>query len=253
MTRHRFFVDGPLEQAAMGNLDEGRSRQVTSVLRLGKDDRIVVFDGSGLEAEAVITGSSRRGVDFLVESISRPVREPSVRVTMGLALLKGDRFEGALQKLTEIGVREVVPLTAERCVVSFRDARDWEKRASRYRRIIVEALEQSERVVDVQLAPPTSVQDFLERQETIALVERGHGAPLARVQMHDDVAIATGPEGGWSEREHDLIGRYARSASLGALILRADTAAIVSAATIIQQSYRSSDFTAQQGDEQRGS
>jgi 16S rRNA (uracil1498-N3)-methyltransferase len=126
-------------------------------------------------------------------------------------------------------------------VVSFPDARDWEKRAIRYERIIVEALEQSERVTTVDLTQPTSIQDFLSQHTVIVLVERGQHASIASAPLEPEMTLAIGPEGGWSEQEIDLIGDRATTASLGPLIMRAETAAIVSAGTLMQRSYASSE------------
>lgn len=241
MTLHRFFTDEPLVAGSTGRLSEQQSRQIASVLRMRVGDRLMLFDGSGVEADAVITTMTKRAVEFEVRGVARPEREPALDLTVGLALLRGDRFELAVQKLTEVGVRRIVPLTAERCVVSFPDARDWEKRATRYRRIIVEALEQSERVLDVELTEPTTLGAFLERQSTLALVERGDHPTVAAVPIDPVMAVAFGPEGGWSPAELDLIDQHATTASLGRLILRAETAAIVTAGTLIQRSYLTND------------
>lgn len=194
-----------------------------------------------MEVEAVLTAVNRSDVQFEIGALSYPSREPDLTLTVGLSLLRGDRFEVAIQKLTEIGVRRIVPLAAQRCVVSFPDARDWEKRAIRYERIIVEALEQSERVTTVDLTQPTSIQDFLSQHTVIVLVERGQHASIASAPLEPEMTLAIGPEGGWSEQEIDLIGDRATTASLGPLIMRAETAAIVSAGTLMQRSYASSE------------
>ena len=254
MTRHRFFVASKVRPAATGELDEVRSRQVSNVLRLKPGDEIVVFDGSGAEGFARLTSVSKSTATFRIDTVSSPDREPPIDLTVGLALLRGDRFEIALQKLTEIGVRKIVPLEADRCVVSFRDARDWDKRAARYQRIIVEAMEQSERVTATELTPPATVDAFLSAQPTIGLVEREAGQCLADISLTSgSLAIAVGPEGGWSDREFNRITDRAERASLGGLILRAETAAIVAAGAIVQQQYSSQHDKRKQGETQRGS
>jgi 16S rRNA (uracil1498-N3)-methyltransferase len=237
VTRHRFYVQGPLVAGASGHLSESQSRQVQSVLRVRTGDSIVVFDGSGVEADSVLTEVNRSAVVFETGDIRQPQREPAIALTVGLALLRGDRFELAVQKLTEIGVRRIVPLAADRCVVTFRDARDWDRRAERLRRISIEAMEQSERVTEVALDRPVALDAFLERQPVVALRERANAPFLSSLRLHDQLAIAVGPEGGWSERESGLIDRYATSASLGHLVLRAETAAIVAAGIIIHHAY----------------
>jgi 16S rRNA (uracil1498-N3)-methyltransferase len=236
VAQHRFFVPDPLATGSCGHLNENQSRQVYSVLRLRAGDSIVVFDGSGIEATSELTEVGKRAASFRVSSICRPQREPEIHLTVGLALLRGDRFELAVQKLTEIGVRRIVPLEADRCVVTFRDARDWDRRAERLQRIIIEAMEQSERVTAVALDRPQSLRAFLESQPVVVLRERDDSPNLNSLPLHDRIAIAIGPEGGWSESESGLIDNLATSASLGQLVLRAETAAIVAAGVITQRS-----------------
>lgn len=239
MAYQRFLVQQGLTTRPRGVLEERQARQVLSVLRLRPGDRIVVFDGTGAEAEAELSRVSRRDVEYVVGDVYHPLREPSLHLTVGLSLLRGDRFEVAAQKLTELGVRQIVPLAAERCVVSFPDARDWNNRALRYERIIGEALEQSERVNTVALAAPVGVEEFLTNRPVVTLVERGEHESIITVPLVDHMAIAIGPEGGWSERERELIDCCSTTVSLGRLILRSETAAIVSAGALIQRSIAS--------------
>jgi 16S rRNA (uracil1498-N3)-methyltransferase len=234
----RFYVSDDLQPGSSGTLDAIQSKQVRSVLRLQPGYLMTLFNGTGVEATVRITSMSRDGITFDIEATETPDREPPIRLTVGLALLKGDRFEVALQKLTELGVTRIVPLLTERSVVSFDDARDWQKRADRYARICREAAEQSERVRLPELAEPVKLAGFLSQQPAIVLLERAASAPIGSIVPDSEMAIAIGPEGGWSEREQAVIGEQAAgTASLGRLILRAETAAIVAAGTLIQRSW----------------
>lgn len=238
MATPRFYVPDALAPGCEGVLDAGQSRQARSVLRLSAGDLLTLFNGTGIEATARVVTPAKSGVPFIVESVDSPEREPPVSLTVGLAVLKGDRFEVALQKLTELGVSRIVPLLTERSVVSFDDARGWLKRAERYARISREAAEQSERVILPEIAKPTALAEFLHQQPVIVLLERAASVPIGDITPGEAAAIAVGPEGGWSEREQQLIAETAAgTASLGRLILRAETAAIVAAGTLIQRSW----------------
>lgn len=234
MALHRFFVETPLEVGGNLALSPEQARQVWSVLRLREGNEVVLFDGSGSEAIAKLSSIDKSGVELEVVETSRPNREPALAVTVGLALLRGERFEIALQKLTELGVRRIVPLAADHCVVTYRTAGEWDKKAVRFRRIIIEAMEQSERVTATVLDSPISLDDFLNQFKATVLSERTDAVPLARHHFETEAVLAIGPEGGWSARERELISVHAVEASLGGLILRAETAAIVAAATVIQ-------------------
>lgn len=208
------------------------------MLRLSRGSALTLFNGTGIEASARVLTADHAGVAYHVESAACPNREPPVQLTVGLATLKGDRFEVALQKLTELGVARIVPLLTERSVVSFDDARGWLKRAERYLRIAREAAEQSERVTLPEIAEPTAFAEFLLQQPAMVLLERADSAPFGEIAPGVAAAIAVGPEGGWSEYEQAQIAREAAgTASLGHLILRAETAAIVAAGTLIQRAW----------------
>jgi 16S rRNA (uracil1498-N3)-methyltransferase len=232
---YRLYVDADLQPGATGRLGRDQERQVRTVLRLRSGDPLTLFNGTGDEATAQLAD----GRQFDVQRVSWPQREPSLRLTVGLAHLRGDRFEIAVQKLTEIGVGRIVPLRAERSVVSFPDARAWQKRRVRLSRIAQEAAEQSERVTLPEIADPVTVTQFLEREQDIAaLVERADGMSLAVLPPFESLTLMVGPEGGWSDAETQAIAASADYAvSLGSLILRAETAAIVAAGALIQRSW----------------
>jgi 16S rRNA (uracil1498-N3)-methyltransferase len=240
MTTPRFFVPDPLHPGAEGTLSTAQSRQVSQVLRLKSEDRVALFDGTGVEADASISGLSGGIASFTVLGVDRPDRSPPVDLTVGLAALRGDRFEVAVQKLTELGVKRIVPLSTDRSVISFNDARAWARRLERLQRIVIEAAEQCERVTLPEVAEPATLAEFLIQQPVIALVERTRSSMLLDIESGASAAIAIGPEGGWSPGEIAAIERDAHAAaSMGRLILRAETAAIVAAGTIIQKAWQS--------------
>lgn len=226
-----------MAQGALVELPVDQARQLRTVLRLRPGAGITLFDGSGAEASATLTRVEASSAACEIGCITWPQREPSLKLSVALALLKPSAFELAVQKLTELGVARIVPLTAERAVVSYRDARDWERRAVRLERIVREAAEQSERVTLPELVAPIGLPELLEMQPVIVLVERSAAAPsLAAIVTPNGAAVAIGPEGGWSPTERALLAEHGTSlASLGSLILRAETAAIVAAAIVLNQ------------------
>jgi 16S rRNA (uracil1498-N3)-methyltransferase len=238
MASPRFFVDTELSPGVIGTLDIDQSRQARSVLRLGAGSALVVCNGTGIEAAARIVIPVATSMSFEVLAVARPNREPPAQLTVGLAFLKGDKFEIAVQKLTELGVAAIVPLLTERSVISFDDARGWTKRLERYRRIAREAAEQSERVTLPEIASPVPLMAFLANRPVTVLLERAQSVSITEISPDGATALAIGPEGGWSLSERTLIEQHAlRTASLGPLILRAETAAIVAAAALIQRAW----------------
>jgi 16S rRNA (uracil1498-N3)-methyltransferase len=238
VTAPRFFVDTALSPGAEGTLTPEQSRKVRSVLRLSAGSRLLLCDGTGKEAVARVVSLHGTSVVWHADEVEEPDREPPLDLTVGLALLRGERFDLAVQKLTELGVRRIVPLRADRCVVSLEVARAIQTRVDRYRRIGREAAEQAERVTLPVIDLPQTLDTFLSDWPVTVLVERTDASPLSQLQVGEAFALAIGPEGGWSDRELTRIAANAHgTASLGRLILRAETAAIVAAGALVQQSW----------------
>jgi 16S rRNA (uracil1498-N3)-methyltransferase len=229
---HRFRVHGPISRGIRVELSENQRRQIRKVLRLVSDDRIIVFDGKGMESVARLELSGRSEVAAEVVEEPYPGTVPGVPVIhLFLALIKGDRFDLAVQKATELGVSSITPIVTTRSVVRLSADRA-RSRLERWRTIAVEALEQSGRADDIEIREPLSFVEALEEVSDGARLIAWEGERdrvLARVldESMASVALFVGPEGGFTEEEVALaIARGVQPVSLGPLILRAETAAI---------------------------
>src|SRR5438309_3824993 len=162
----------------------------------------------------------------------------TANISLLLAIFKFDRMEWAIEKCGELGVARIIPLIARRTDPHL--VRAAEKRVERWRRLGQQASEQSRRMAVIIVNEPLKVKDAasLSAPTRIVLAESEHQVMLKDALQHspsDELLLAVGPEGGWTE---DEIGIFSRagwiSASLGSTILRAETAAI--AATAIAMS-----------------
>lgn len=166
-----------------------------------------------------------------------PANEPKLRVTLLLSVVKFDSFEWAIEKATELGVTSIVPIAAERSEKGLLAAAA--KRSERWRKLILEAAQQSRRVRLPVLEPVArSESAFLIGKQGLGifLSERADAPPL-RQALKDataaDVALAIGPEGGWTDVEVEMARSAGfHSASLGHLILRAETAVVAALASL---------------------
>ena len=175
---------------------------------------------------------------------------PAVPVTLALAIFKFDRMEWAIEKCTELGVARIVPFAARRTDAHL--AASAAKRVERWRRIAREASEQARRVAPPEVADPVKLREVLalagkqrivlsEAERAVSLRELcGVGAPSAgsgQAPARDVSLILTiGPEGGWTNEELQAFTQAGwKSASLGATILRAETAAIAALAVIMAE------------------
>ncbi len=166
-----------------------------------------------------------------------PAVHPSIHLTLLLAVVKFDAFEWAIEKATELGVSRIVPLAAERSEKALLAAAA--KRTDRWKKILLEASQQSRRVrvpVLDGLAKPEIA--FASRKDglRVMLSERASASPLRKILQGQRTAIAVlaiGPEGGWTDEEFGAASRYGFSqASLGRLILRTETAVIAALASL---------------------
>jgi 16S rRNA (uracil1498-N3)-methyltransferase len=171
----------------------------------------------------------------LVEEL--PVFHPSVDVKLLLAVVKFDAFEWALEKATELGVSTIVPLAAERSEKALLTAAA--KRAERWKKILLEASQQSRRVRVPRLQNLRLIDDALSDDTDgarLCLSERPEAPSLKRVISDvkaQSATLAIGPEGGWTDRELEVARQNGfREVSLGRLILRTETAVIAALASL---------------------
>ncbi|MDQ1404877.1 MAG: rRNA (uracil1498-N3)-methyltransferase [Acidobacteriaceae bacterium] len=231
--RRRFFVEKFEGQRALVSGD--RARHLGVVLRAQAGQLYELSDG-----ERVCLGRiekvARDMVEFaLLEEL--PANEPTFHVTLLLSVLKFDAFQWAIEKATELGVTEIVPLAAARSEKALIAAA--EKRSERWRKIVLEAAQQSRRVrlpVLQPVARPEAAFAARGDQLGIFLSERADAPPLRialRSQAASEAVLAVGPEGGWTDEERDAALKAGfHEASLGKLILRAETAVVAALAAL---------------------
>ena len=203
------FVDD-LDQPVLAAGDE---HHLARVLRLRPGDPLTLSDGRGSWRPA------RFGAPPVPDGPIVAVPQAVPAITIAFALVKGERPEWIVQKLTELGVDEIRPFVAERSVVRWTE----EKRthaAERWRTVAREASMQSRRCWLPVVYPPCRFPD-VAALDGAALADRDGGP----VDLTHPVLLI-GPEGGWSDTERDL---GLATVRLGPQVLRAETAAIAAA------------------------
>lgn len=206
--RAHVFVD----DLAAPRLSTDDHHHVARVLRLTSGSEVTVGDGAGRWRTGLLTGDA--DVDITGEIVTDTRARPEI--TVAFALVKGDRPELAVQKLTELGVDRLIPFTAERGVVRW-DASKVDRQAARLADIARHAAVQCRRTWLPQIDRVASfVQVAGLAGATMADLD-GDPPTLARP------TLLVGPEGGWSPSERDADLPRTR---IGAHVLRAETAAI---------------------------
>lgn len=228
------------------SLDRDESHHLFTVLRGGRDPELELVDGRGHRMTGRLCG--REGKTAQVEILTMTIdqeefREP--RLAVACAVVKGKRFEWALEKAVELGAHDFIPLETDHGVIDPRQAK-----RERWRTIMTSALKQSGRSWLPVLSEPLPVMDVLDRcsggpvyfgasPEDGAAIQGGapfwtgildEGKGGAPVQ----ITLLIGPEGGWSAAEISQLSQAgARSFSMGPHVLRTETAALAGL-TILQ-------------------
>jgi 16S rRNA (uracil1498-N3)-methyltransferase len=246
MTRRRFYAPPEAFDQGRVTLAADEARHLRDVLRLKQGDEAFVFDGEGKEFACVVAETGRGSSPAMLEvkaEVEPSSPESFLKLTLALALLKGEKFDLVVQKATELGVVRLVPLITTRADVRLRDESDAIKRVARWQRLALEACKQSGRARVPLIDAPISFSTLIEsaKPESFKLrlmfAEREGRGLLETLEPNESraqsVIALVGAEGGWDDVEI----RQAREngwniVTLGGRIMRAETAAISIAALL---------------------
>lgn len=213
-------------------LPRDATHHLARVLRLRDGAGVVVADGAGMQVSAALDGSDLRLVDDPVQ-----VPAPRPRVTVWQALGKGRKHDEVVRVLTELGVDRIVAVTSRRTQVDLTGKVD--KARDRWSAVARSACEQSRRPWAPELAGPVDLATCLEELDApclLAHVGATHDplAVLAHLGDLDEVVVAVGPEGGWTDDEVAAFADTdARPVGLGPTVLRTEHAATVLASVVL--------------------
>jgi 16S rRNA (uracil1498-N3)-methyltransferase len=233
MTRRRWIADRVEGDRAF--LLGPNANHLFRVLRVKVGQEFDVA-ADGVLRSAKVVFASHDQVEFElgaeVESAALP------QVTVYLSIFKFDRMEWALEKLTELGVSHIVPMIAQRTEEHL--AKAAAKRVERWRKIAREASQQARRIVPPEITEPVALKKAIAQEQgsRIVLSEVEEHLSLKAVlrECRLPLAMAFGPEGGWSEAELEFFNAAGwKPASLGHTILRAETAAIAAVAVAMAE------------------
>lgn len=225
----RLYVDVPLAEEARLALPPGPARHV-QVLRLQPGAALTLFDGRGGEWAASVERMGRSEVDVRIGRHDPVERELGLAVTLALGMPANERMDGLVEKATELGVASIQPLVCERSVLRLVGDRAV-KKAAHWQAVAVAACEQSGRTRVPVVAPVRGLGDWLDGLGAADPVARwmlsfDRAEPLATLRPPRGAVLSlSGPEGGLAPGEEARARRAGFvGVSLGARVLRADTA-----------------------------
>jgi len=253
----RFFVSPKDIKGNEVLIRGGEAKHIVTVLRKMKGDEIDIFDGYGNEIRArILEIDTSGGLPTIKANIitqKRRETEPKLKITLFQSIPKGNRIDFIIQKSTEIGVSEIVPITTERTIVKL-DCKRIKERVLRWQKIAQEAAKQSRRSAIPKVGPvldfSQALKEFSERKPQMGIIawemeEKNRLREVLRSSVgcgisHFHLAVFIGPEGGFTPEEVEKAKRVGVvPVSLGSRILRTETAGLVVATAAL---YESSDL-----------
>jgi 16S rRNA (uracil1498-N3)-methyltransferase len=235
MTRRRWIADEFSDSRAA--ITGEHADHLARVLRARVGQEFDIATGKTVRRGQITSVTPARVELELGEEVTSP---PSANITLLLAIFKFDRMEWAIEKCTELGVAQIIPVVARRTDAHLASASA--KRVERWRRIAIQASEQSRQSAPPEIGDPIKLPAVVVHSAALRIVL---AESERQTQLRDILAsgsrggesfLAIGPEGGWTEDELQFFQQTGwQAASLGATILRAETAAIAATAIVMSE------------------
>ena len=251
----RIYHPHPLTDHAELLLSASASQHILRVLRLKNGASLCLFDGKGNQAHAKLLGEKKRIALVKLGAVEQNGQHESpLSIHLGLALIRSERMDYAIQKAVELGVTAITPLMTQRSIIKLPPAR-MDKRLQHWQAIAVSACAQCGRNVVPPVHRPVELTHWhvwpdskplagAHETLTVMLQVGAEAAWTDLPQSCQKVNLCIGPEGGWDEAESHFLKEKAlsvRPVRLGPRILRAETAAIA-AVTAAQIRWGDLDF-----------
>jgi len=235
MRRIRLFVDLELRVDADIALPDFAANHAVRVLRQRDGDVVTLFNGDGHDYSGTLE-LGKRETRVRVTQVQAVDNESTLAITLVQAIARGEKMDLILQKATELGVAKIVPVITERTEVKLDDDRA-DKRIVHWQRVLESACEQCGRaqipLIESPLTLERSARLFATSDELKLVLHPDNGQAISTLPAMTEVAIAIGPEGGFSDRDLSVLDQAGfRRITLGPRILRTETAGLAAIAAL---------------------
>lgn len=231
---HFFISSSDKNQDIITISDKENFHHIARVLRAKIGETLMLIDENQTQYKVVVENISKNAITTKVVESQKSNHMLDLQLYLAQSVLKTDAQNFVIQKATELGVKGIIPLTSDNCVVK---ASVIDTKLDKWQKIANEAVKQCERTDFPEIKKRTTLADFLKNTDydiKIACVERGENSSLRaclqslKPAPNDKIALIIGPEGGFSAAELELLehDNSVYKVSLGKLILRAETAVI---------------------------
>lgn len=219
----RLFVPAALDAGVQVDLDASQANYLGNVMRLGVGGEVLLFDGMSGEWLARVADSGKKRMTLGVERRTRE-QEKVPDLWLAFAPVKRAQTDWLIEKATELGIAQLMPVTTQRTIVD-------RVKLERLEAIAIEAAEQCNRTTIPTITEPVALSAFLKSRDAdrrLYFADESGGEPAAKAFQPGAAIILTGPEGGFTDDERKAIRALQNTVavSLGPRILRAETAAL---------------------------
>jgi 16S rRNA (uracil1498-N3)-methyltransferase len=229
----RFYVKPEYVKGGRIIVPRGEAHHVIDVMRLGKGDAIVAFDGTGREYSGIIEDVDKERMVVAVKDAKKIKGGKKIYIALGQALPKRAQMDFIVEKATELGVDEIMPVISQRTIVRLDEVRQ-KKKTGHWQNIAISAAQQCDRSDVPEVRAPARFKDILKEagDYDLALLASLHpDAVHLRRHIPDfkgkRVLVLIGPEGDFTPQEIDAAKAAGfKLVSFGPRVLRVDTAAI---------------------------
>ncbi|MBE7091831.1 MAG: 16S rRNA (uracil(1498)-N(3))-methyltransferase [Clostridiales bacterium] len=218
--------------------DKNESKHISRVLRLEKGENIIVSTGDGIDRYCTLTKTGEEAVAKIYETLKNE-NEPESEIVLFQSVIKNEKMDLLIQKVTELGITKIVPVITERTVVKIEDSKKELKKQDRWQKIALEACKQCGRSRVPKVESVKSFDEAIElfkscQLKIVAYEEETTKSIVSAIPKSKSIGYFIGAEGGITKKEHEKLKQAgAISVSLGKRILRAETAAIVTGGIIL--------------------
>ena len=226
---HRIYY--PKELKKRIEIKGSKAHKISSVLRMNKEENLLIFDGKGKSQIMKIEEINRESVSLYAPKnlIIKPKNKPEI--ILALSLIKPSRFETAIEKTSELGVSEIYPMVTQNTNNIYHKRMN-KKIIDRMTNIAISAAEQCGNDFIPKIHSPIELEQILnfndEETKFILYYEKAKFDKKIDINIRDykKIIILIGPEGGFTESEYSQINQKSLVLSLGENILRTETASI---------------------------
>ncbi len=220
---------------------------ILNVLRLKAGGELNFIDEEGYLYNTRIKQIDKNTLETEIKSKQKSDRKLNINITLAQSILKAQKQDLLIQKVTELGIFEIIPLTTKNTVVKINSEKDKVDKLDKWNKIALETCKQCERanlpkiekimtLLELISTVKYDIKFFCNEREDRYTIKNFLGENKKALKENSKILLIIGPEGGWSKEELELFSKNnIASVSLGRLILRAETAAVCAISDIIYE------------------